>query len=139
MTLTIKQGLTLFYWLALGVMFQTIEPTTLVWIGFAGAIGLGLFVTIAWIVSPILATRVYRERVEAMKERIAALDARVGTLEDKLDLSLQQNEELRRQNEEMRIANAQYARDMEAALTQIRSLSKENNDLREQRGEITDC
>ena len=121
----IKQTIAAFYWLILGAAWQIIEPAMPVAYAFAGAVGVGILVTVIWIVSSMLAARVYREQIKALEIRLVAMETRLTVTSE--------------QNAVLREANVHYKQDMENALAHIRQLSGEINDMKRRHDEITDC
>lgn len=116
----IKQTATLIYWLALLCITQASYETDPAFVpveyAFAGAIALGLFVTLIWVVNPIITGRMYRQR-------ISELEIRVRTLEARLDTEIARNRELHD-------LNVQYKIDNDALLNHIHKLSYEINQLK---------
>lgn len=121
----VKQTIAAFYWLLLTVAWQIIEPAMPVAYAFAGAVGVGILATVIWIVSSMLAARVYREQIRALEARLAAMETRLTVASE--------------QNAVLREANVHYKQDMESALSHIRQLSGEINEMKRQRNETTDC
>jgi hypothetical protein len=122
----LKQSVALLYWLAVGMLFQTLEPSPDVPImyAFAGAIGVGLLVTLIWIVSPLISARMYRER-------ITDLECKVRDLERRLDEATAQNARLGE-------ANRRYEQDLRAAMETVADLSRQINGMKRANGQSTD-
>lgn len=121
----IKQTIAFFYWLFMGIWLQIEQPSIPVFYAFAGAIGLGLFVTVIWVISPLFTARVYQERVRELENRLSAVELRLQVTSE--------------QNQVLREANTQYEHDMRDALEHIRRLSADINGLKSRYGETTDC
>lgn len=129
----VKQTVLGIFWLVAAGIFQYSDPSTMpTHYAIGGMIGVGLLITFIWIISPLLAGRMYRER-------IAELERRLKALEEKNEAIVEQNQKLAEQNTILREANEQYERDMKNALRHIRQLSAEINKIKARYGEVTDC
>lgn len=126
MIIPLKQSVALLYWLAVGALWQSVEPAPDVPImyAFAGAVGVGLLVTLIWIVSPLISARMYRER-------ITDLECRLRGLETRLDEATASNARLVE-------ANRRYEMELGAALETVADLSRQINEMRRANGQSID-